>query len=191
VRLHRHRAVASIRAVRTPCHAAPRRYRCARRSHRITAWRAIFTPCLPLFRYRQAIEMRCPKLIETPCERIHQAHNAKGCAVLCWSACSSGSAYHFLATKQEEQRTATGTIIVSGSTDAALGAHLSFKHTRPKVGFPPIVLKKSDAMGTSAIFESTRPLRYQFIAIAPGITNHSFVRSSSSAFFNRNHPFRP
>src|SRR5215472_15057689 len=48
----------------------------------------------------------------------------------------------------------------------------------------PIVLKKSGTEGPSAIFESEGPVQHRFIAIARAITNHSFVRSSASDFFN-------
>ena len=48
-----------------------------------------------------------------------------------------------------------------------------------------IVLKKSGTEGPSAIFESEGLLQHRFIAIARAITNHSFVRSSASDFFNK------
>ena len=50
--------------------------------------------------------------------------------------------------------------------------------------FGSIVLKKSGTEGPSAIFESEGPVQHRFIAIARAITNHTFVRSSASDFFN-------
>src|SRR5215472_4261631 len=55
----------------------------------------------------------------------------------------------------------------------------------------PIVLKKSGTEGPSAIFESEGPVQHRFIAIARAITNHSFVRSSASDFFNTIDPSQP